>query len=116
MARSGGSLEVAATREGDGMTRAPAPLTPPTPTTSPVTLHDLLDARRRLRALTAQLVEEYAHLLPPGQVVAAVTRARRAVGTRDDPLLDRCEAVARDQLTAQLAGVRPPRPRRVSPR
>lgn len=64
--------------------------------------------RNQRRELTARMQLEYAGALPPGQVLAAVTRAELLVArTHEEPWSsdrqDVCETIARHLLTLRLA-------------
>ena len=63
--------------------------------------------RTQLQELTDRLIVEYAGAVPPGQVLAAVVRARRLLGpggrTWSSERLALCERFARQQLSLRLS-------------
>lgn len=66
----------------------------------------LLETRRCLRELTESLMVEYAGALPPGQVIATVTRASKLV-SRSGPFaprrhVDMCADLVRNMLTERI--------------
>lgn len=68
---------------------------------------DVRTRRRDRRRLADRLIAEYATAVPPGQVLAAVTRAdlllRTHAGTRPTQWQAKCESIARTTLAERAA-------------
>lgn len=74
-------------------------------------MSDIWNRRNERRDLADRLMVEYAGAVPPGQILAAVTRAHRLVTStrfgRSTGEMELCEAVARRSLADRIIGATP---------
>lgn len=72
---------------------------------------DIWNRRTERRDLADRLMVEYAGAVPPGQILAAVTRAHRLVAStrlgRSTGEMALCEAVARRSITDRIISATP---------
>lgn len=74
-------------------------------------MSDIWNRRSERRDLADRLMVEYAGAVPPGQILAAVTRAHRLVTSarfgRSIGAMELCEAVARRSLADRIVSATP---------
>lgn len=74
-------------------------------------MHDMWNRRNERRDLAERLIVEYAGSVPPGQILAAVTRAHRLIRStrlgRSNGEMALCEAVARRSIADRIISATP---------